>query len=85
MRQAPQQIQHTAAAAAGAPCSMSRSSDDKSMEKPYDMDRFPVAMLYVPWQRWNQTYELDRGLKAGTIFPDLDRPFRGVRKGGCKK
>ncbi|MBQ8185146.1 MAG: spore coat associated protein CotJA [Lachnospiraceae bacterium] len=50
-----------------------------------DMDRFPVAMLYVPWQKWNQTYELDRGLKAGTIFPELDKPFRGIRKGGCMK
>ena len=48
-------------------------------------DRFPLAMAYVPWQQWNQTYDLDRGLAAGTIFPELDKPFLGVRKGGCAK
>ena len=70
---------------AGASCSVSLPSDNRSCDKAYDMERFPIAMLYVPWQKWNQTYELDRGLKTGTIFPDLDRPFRGIRKGGCKK
>lgn len=52
---------------------------------PFDRNRFPVAMLYVPWQDWCKTYDLERALKAGTIFPDLDKPFRGVRKGGCRK
>lgn len=60
-----------------APCAPSRMQEN--------MERFPVAMLYVPWQKWNETYELDRGLMTGTIFPDLDRPFRGIRKGGCSK
>lgn len=42
-----------------------------------------VAMAYVPWQTWNQVYELQKALCTGTIFPDLDKPFCGVR-GGCR-
>lgn len=40
----------------------------------------PLAMAYVPYQSWNRTYELCNALKAGTIFPCLDKPFCG--KGG---
>lgn len=42
-----------------------------------------LAMAYVPWQCWNQTYELEKALMCGTIFPELDKPFlgrRGVRR-----
>lgn len=39
------------------------------------IDRMPVAMGYVPWQQWRQTYPLDKGLERGTIFPELDLPF----------
>lgn len=35
----------------------------------------PIAMAYVPWQRWRQTYSLEQGLSRGTIFPELDLPF----------
>ncbi len=37
----------------------------------------PLAMSYVPWQKWGQYYTLEEGLTAGTIFPDLNLPFRG--------
>ncbi len=46
-------------------------------------DNFPVAMAYVPWQRWNTVYDLEKGLPIGTIFPELNKPFLGVR-GGCR-
>lgn len=49
----------------------------------FDMERFPVAMGYVPWQHWHTVYGLEKGLKCGTIFPELNKPFMGVR-GGCK-
>ena len=48
-----------------------------------NFDDFPVAMAYVPWQRWNTVYDLERALSTGTIFPELDKPFYGVR-GGCR-
>lgn len=35
----------------------------------------PIAMAYVPWQTWKETYPLDRALVRGTIFPELDQPF----------
>lgn len=39
------------------------------------MERYPVGMGYIPWQQWQQTYSLEKGLNRGTIFPDLDLPF----------
>ena len=36
-----------------------------------------VAMAYVPWQTWNKTYELDKALHIGTLFPCLNKPFMG--------
>ena len=39
----------------------------------------PLTMAYVPWQKFECTYEPAQGLKAGTIFPELDKPFYGRR------
>lgn len=39
-----------------------------------------VAMGYVPWQNFECTYDTMEGFRAGTIFPELDKPFYG-RKG----
>lgn len=39
----------------------------------------PLAMGYVPWQTFECTYEPAQGLHAGTIFPELDKPFYGRR------
>ena len=36
---------------------------------------YPLAMAYVPWQQWQQTYAPERGLAQGTIFPALDLQF----------
>ena len=33
------------------------------------------AMAYVPWQEYTQALEPDQALKAGTLFPELDKPF----------
>lgn len=37
----------------------------------------PLAMSYVPWQEWGETYELCKALEIGTIFPELNLPFMG--------
>lgn len=42
-----------------------------------------VAMAYVPWQFMSETYEPDKALQYGTIFPELNKPFLG--KGGCPR
>ena len=44
-----------------------------------------LAMAYVPWQRWQETYPLEKGFHRGTIFPELDLPFEGKRRGGMRK
>ena len=43
----------------------------------------PLAIAYVPWQHWNETYQLDKAMQVGTIFPELDKPFLGKR-GACR-
>lgn len=41
---------------------------------------YPVAMAYVPWQRFDKMYEnLEKGFANGTIFPELNKPFTGRR------
>lgn len=41
----------------------------------------PIAMAYVPFQKWEKPYDKDTGLARATIFPSLDKPFIG--KGGA--
>ena len=49
-------------------------------------DRQPeyvVAMAYVPWQKFTENFPLQYALNAGTIFPQLCKPFcgkRGIRR-----
>lgn len=44
---------------------------------------FALAMAYVPWQNWNCPYAAEKALHCGTIFKELDKPFRGI--GGCNR
>ena len=43
------------------------------------VDGLPLAMAYVPMQHYDQMFELGRGLREGTIFPELCLPFCGRR------
>lgn len=52
--------------------------------EPQPQQRMVVGMAYVPWQKWQQPYDYEKGLEVGTIFPDLDLPFLGYQ-GGMKK
>ncbi|MCI7108011.1 MAG: spore coat associated protein CotJA [Agathobacter sp.] len=45
------------------------SKDDCSWQVP--------GMAYVPWQMFTKTYDPKQALMAGTIFPELDKPFTG--------
>lgn len=42
----------------------------------------PLAMAYVPWQKWQNIYDAEKGFCNGTIFQELNLPFFGV--GGCQ-
>jgi len=45
-----------------------------------NIDNFPIAMAYVPWQHFDQIFDnLEKAYRIGTIFPDLDKPFTGRR------
>lgn len=52
----------------------------------YHMDplrNMPLAMAYVPWQRWQNIFEADKGFHCGTIFQELHKPFEHAG-GGCR-
>ena len=70
-------------------CMNPRMRDDRERNRPCCDDSsserdmlygVPLTMAYVPWQNFGCTYEPAQGLQAGTIFPELDKPFYG-RKG----
>lgn len=43
-----------------------------------DLAKLPLAMAYVPWQIWDKTFDMDKVLNNGTLFPDLYKPFMGA-------
>ncbi len=47
----------------------------------YEISKFPaetpLAMCYVPFQSFGETYAENTALEVGTVFPDLDFPFEG--------
>ena len=45
------------------------------------LEMLPLAMAYVPAQRWGTTYSAEETLQHGTLFPELDLPFEGRRRG----
>lgn len=44
------------------------------------MANMPLAMAYVPWQTFAETFDLCKALQVGTIFPELCLPFCGTRR-----
>ncbi len=55
---------------------------DKREEK--CIDKLPLAMAYVPFQKWKNVYDASAGLQAGTIFQDLELPFYGYKMCGMR-
>ena len=41
------------------------------------VDELPLALAYVPMQRWEKLYEPAAALERGTLFCKLDLPFVG--------
>ena len=48
------------------------------MEFNRELQELPLAMSYVPIQCCGDTYAPSRALCRGTLFPQLDLPFREV-------
>ena len=56
-------------------------SGNSEMYRP--IEHLPIAMAYVPCQKFSTTYDLNYALRVGTVFPELCKPFcgkRGVRR-----
>ena len=45
------------------------------------MQGFPLAMAYVPWQKFQKLYNEHEAFQNGTIFKELDLDYYGRR---CK-
>ncbi len=41
------------------------------------LDELPLTMVYAPMQELNKTYPSEEALCRGTLFPSLDKPFKG--------
>lgn len=54
-------------------------NDNSNMVNNNCIDNMPLAMAYVPMQKWKTVYNNDVALNRGTIFPELDLPFLGGR------
>lgn len=54
-----------------------RMDCDQHHHKKDPLAGLPLAMAYVPWQCWGETYKPAEGWDRGTIFPELDLPFLG--------
>mgnify|MGYP000873552088 CR=1 FL=1 len=67
----------------GTMCDQCESFDRDSCpeNRRYPVDQMPIAMAYVPWQEWGCVFEANEGLKAGTIFKELDLEFYGTTCG----
>ena len=44
---------------------------------PVDNCKLPLAQATIGIQKWQDVYECDKALVRGTIFEQLDKPFRG--------
>lgn len=53
--------------------------DNNAFDSMY-LGNLPPAMCYVPYQHWKKTYSTEQALCAGTLFPELNLPFKGGMK-----
>ncbi|KIR03911.1 hypothetical protein P261_02726 [Lachnospiraceae bacterium TWA4] len=59
------------------------SSNQNQSTPPPNSNDWVVAMAYVPWQTYTETFDLSRGFQTGTIFPELNKPFMAA--GRCAR
>lgn len=45
------------------------------------LDKLPIAMAYVPFQKWRKVLDASAGLAIGTIFEELHKPWYGSKCG----
>lgn len=55
------------------------SRADEAKEREGFPAQTPLAMAYVPMQKIGKVYEPEVALNAGTLYPELDKPFLAGR------
>lgn len=67
-------------------CHSGRSRETDTTRKSWGLEGYPLASVFAPLQVFRNLYDRDTALQKGTIFSELDLPFRGasVTKGGCR-
>ena len=69
----------------GASCQLKKDCDRDHWSCDFSaVDAFPLAMSYVPMQKFKNLYDTEKALCRGTLFEDLDLPFKCERGGGLK-
>lgn len=56
---------------------MSRENDNDCDKMKEHVDHMNPGMSYVPWQKWEEIYDMEKGFERGTIFCQLDKPYTG--------
>lgn len=64
---------------AQAPIGQRVSNADNTCEYP------SLAMVYLPYQKWQDLYNPNDALANGTLFVELDKPFTAGKRGGRSK
>lgn len=49
----------------------------KSEKRPQFPKEYSLAMAYIPLQECLETYDGEEALKNGTLFPELNKVFKG--------
>lgn len=60
---------------------MDSRQTDSCCKKDDMLEGLPLAMAYVPWQMWRDIFDAEKGFQCGTIFEELNKPFRGTGGG----
>lgn len=63
------------------PCGCNHTNKFAPFPLPSFPEDYAVAMAYVPYQQNADSYDAEKALSRGTLFPVLDKPFHG--KAGC--
>ncbi len=63
---------------------MSIGFDDNDSFSNTQLDMLPLAMSYVPMQKFRNLFNEEEALKRGTLFCELEKPFYGKFTGAMK-
>ncbi|MCL2323165.1 MAG: spore coat associated protein CotJA [Oscillospiraceae bacterium] len=56
------------------------TDNDMKKEVKSEIRNVELAQAYVPFQKMNRLFSPEEGLRKGTIFPELYKPYRPHKK-----